>query len=155
MSINDDHCIAIGRITVAYAELDTWLSSFIWTLIAPFEEQHLGQIITAELSFRQKLDLAAALFKYRCDDPVKRIELKALISRIEKLEARRNNVQHSLWIHQSEEPEQVTQLKITAKRKNGLTHTKKIITPQQLYLLSKELNEATSDLSSFHISFLP
>ena len=154
MSVNDDHCLAIGRITVAFSELDSWLNSFIWALIAPFEEQHLGQIITAELSFRQKLDLVAALFKYRCKDTAKQAELKGLIARIEKLEARRNTVQHSLWTHQSEEREQVTQFKITAKRKNGLTHTKNIITSQSLEQLSKEPNEATSDLSSFHISFL-
>ena len=154
MSVNDDHCLAIGRITVAFSELDNWLSSFIWALITTFEEQHLGQIITAELSFRQKLDLVAALFKYRCKDTAKQAELKGLIARVEKLEARRNTVQHSLWIHLSEKRDQLTQLKITAKRKNGLIHTKNIITPQQLEQLSKELNDATSDLASFHISFL-
>ncbi len=154
MSINDDYCLSIGRITVAFSQLDSWLNSLIWFLISTPEEQYLGQIITAEISFRQKLDLVAALFKYRCKDIDKQTELTSLIARIEKLEARRNIVQHSLWIHQSEKLDQVTQFKITAKRKNGLVHTRNIITLQSLEQLSKELNEATSDLSSFQISFL-
>src|SRR3990167_7135513 len=57
VTIGDDHCLAIGRITVAFAQLESWLSSFIWSLIGPFSEQHVGQIITAEMSFRQKLDV--------------------------------------------------------------------------------------------------
>lgn len=153
MSVSEEHCLAIGRITVAFSELDSWLSSFIWALIGPFDEQHLGQIVTAELSFRQKIDLLAALFKYRCKDIAKQLELRALLTKIAELEQKRNTIQHSLWIRQSENAEEVIRLKITAKRKNGLIHSKKVVTVEQLDEIFKKLKEATSNLSSFHVNF--
>jgi len=154
VSISDDHCLAIGRITVAFAELESWLSSFIWSLIGPFSEQHVGQMVTAEMSFRQKLDLLVSLFQYRCKDTQKRDELKALVARLSELEQQRNTVQHSLWIRQTSDPGEATRLKITAKRKHGLSHAKEVLTSQPLESLAQELNAAVSDLSSFMVSFL-
>ena len=153
MTINDAHCLAIGRITVAFSELDSWLNSFIWALICPFEDQHIGQIITAEVSFSKKIDLLTALFKYRCKDTAKQKQLKDLLARVAKLEQERNAVQHSLWLHQSENMEEVTRLKITAKRRHGLHHTKEIVTAKPLEDIVKELQTATSELASFHVDF--
>ena len=154
MSISDDHCLAIGRITVTFAELESWLSSFIWALIVPFSEQHVGQMVTAEMSFRQKLDLLVSLFLYRCKNPQKCAELKVLVARLSDLEQQRNTVQHSLWIRQTDNPAEATRLKITAKRKHGLSHAKEVKTSQPLEALASDLNVAASDLSSFMVSFL-
>ena len=84
MSISNNHCLAIGRITVAFAELESWLSSFIWALIGP--EQHIGQMVTAEMSFSRKLDLLGSLFQYRCKDTQECNKLKVLVSQISELE---------------------------------------------------------------------
>lgn len=154
MSINNNHCLAIGKITIAFAELESWLSSFIWALMVPFSEQHIGQMVTAEMSFSRKLDLLASLFQYRCKDIQERDKLKALVTKLTKLEQERNTVQHSLWICQSDDPEEVTRLKITAKRKHGLSHAKEVLTSQPLEDLAQELQMATSELSSFMIASL-
>ena len=153
MNISDVHCLAIGRITVAFSDLDSWLDSFIWPLIVPFEEQHVGQIVTAELSFSKKIDLLASLFKYRCKDPVKQSELKALLACISELEHKRNTIQHSLWIRQSENDEEATRLKFTAKRKYGLNHAKEVVTAESLNDLVEQLSKARSDLFSFQIKY--
>jgi hypothetical protein len=154
MSISDEHCLAIGKITVAFAEIESWLSSFIWALIVPFSEQHVGQIVTAEMSFSRKLDVVVSLFKYRCTDEKERNRLKELVDRIQKLEEKRNQVQHSLWIMQSSDQSEAMRLKITAKRKHGLSHAKEIVTAEPLEALARDLQIAVSDLSSFMVTFL-
>lgn len=154
MTISDDHCLAIGKITVAFAELESWLSSFIWALIVPFSEQHIGQMITAEMSFSRKLDLLISLFQYRCKDTERREQLKALVTRLSSLEQQRNTVQHSHWIRQSSNPAEATRLKITAKRRHGLSHAKEVMTSRPLEAISQDLQVAVSDLSSFMVSFL-
>lgn len=154
MSISDDHCLAIGKITVAFAELESWLSSFIWALIVPFSEQHIGQMVTAEMSFSRKLDLLVSLFQYRCKDASKRDQLKGIVVRLSNLEQRRNTVQHSLWIRQSSDPAEATRLKITSKRKHGLSHAKEVVTSQPLECLVQDLQIAVSELSSFMVLFL-
>ena len=152
MSISNNHCLAIGRITVAFAELESWLSSFIWALIGP--EQHIGQMVTAEMSFSRKLDLLGSLFQYRCKDTQECNQLKALVSQLSELEQKRNTVQLSLWIRQSNDPAEATRLKITAKRKHGLSHAKEVLTSQPLESLAQELQAAVSDFSSFMVTFL-
>ena len=154
MSISNDHCLAIGKITIAFAELESWLSSFIWALMVPFSEQHIGQMVTAEMSFSKKLDLLVSLFQYRCKDIQERETLKTLIKKMADLEQQRNTVQHSLWINQSDNPEEVTRLKITAKRKHGLSHAKEVWTSQQLEELAQKLQVEVSELSSFMVTFL-
>ena len=152
MSISDEHCLAIGKISVAFAELESWLSSFIWSLIS--SEQHVGQMVTAEMSFSRKLDLLVSLFQYRCKDTQERNLLKSLITRLSDLEQQRNTVQHSLWIRQSADPTEATRLKITAKRGRGLSHAKKVLTSQPLEILTRYLQMAVCDLSSFMVTFL-
>lgn len=152
MSVSDEHCLAIGKCTVIFAELESWLSSFAWALIG--SDQHLGQIVTAEMSFSRKLDLVTSLFKLRCPDTVARDALGDLIARLSELEQRRNTVQHSLWIRQSEDPSLATRLKITAKRKHGLAHAREEVSPKPLELLANDLHEAVSDFSTFMVSFL-
>ena len=81
-------------------------------------------------------------------------ELRALVSRLSDLEQQRNTVQHSLWIRQSSDPSEVTRLKITAKRKHGLSHAKEVMASEPLERLAQELNVAVSDLSTFMVTFL-
>ena len=154
MSVSDEHCLAIGKISVTFAQLESWLSSFIWALIGPYSDQHVGQIVTAEMSFSRKLDLLVSLFIYRSKDETERGKLKALVARLSELEQKRNTVQHSLWIRQSSDPSEATRLKITAKRKHGLSHAKEVVTSQPLENLTTELQVAVSDFSSFMVTFL-
>lgn len=133
-------------------ELESRLSSFIWSLIGP--DQYVGQMITAEMSFSRKLDLLSSLFQYRCMDTQQHNLIKKLVTRLSNVEQERNTVQHSLWIRQSNNPSEALRLKITAKRKHGLKHAKEVITSQPLELFEKELQETVSALASFMTTFL-
>lgn len=152
MGVSDEHCLAIGKCTLAFAELDAWVSSFAWALIGP--DQHVGQIVTSEMSFSRKIDLLSSLFKHRCSNMASREELRVLLARLSELEQERNRVQHSLWIRQSQDPALATRLKITARRKHGLAHAKEEITSEPLDRLSNELQVAVSDFAGFMTTFL-
>ena len=152
MTVSDGHCLALGKCTVAFSELDFWLSSFAWALIG--QDQHIGQIVTAEMSFARKIDLVGSLFKHVCPDKGAREDLQRLLGKLSQLEQRRNTAQHSLWIRQSEDPELATRLKVTAKRQHGLKHAKEDVTSEPLEGLARDLQAATSDFSSFMVTFL-
>ena len=152
MSVSDEHCLEIGRSTVAFADLEIWLSFFAWALIGP--DQHVGQIVTAEMSFSRKLDLVSSLFAHRSKDIVARKELQGLLGRLAELEQRRNTVQHSMWVRQSTDPSVATRLKITAKRKHGLKHAREEVSAEPLRLLNRDLQAALSDFSTFMTAFL-
>jgi hypothetical protein len=52
MKLSDQHYCAIGRIRVAFTELDQYLSYYIWTFITTdrvITEQSVGKIITSEM----------------------------------------------------------------------------------------------------------
>jgi len=66
MSISAEHYKAIGRVSVSFSEVEVWVSGFIWQLIS--QEWSVGQIITAEMSFKDKLNLLYSLFIYRVSD---------------------------------------------------------------------------------------
>lgn len=152
MAISDEHCLAIGKISVAFAELEAWVSFFVWQLIGP--DQFVGQMVTAEMSFSRMLDLLSSLFQHRCKNTQEINDLKVLISRISSLEQKRNMVQHSLFIQQSTNPSEATRLKITAKRKKGLLHSQQVLEPKDFDVIARDLQAAKFDLSTLMITFL-
>ena len=152
MTLSDEHCQAIGKISVAFAEIEMWVKFFAWALIGP--DQSIGQIVTAEMSLKQLLDLLGSLFHHRCQDKERNDFLKSLIDRINEAGQTRNRTLHSLWIRQSKEPREAIRLKITSKRKKGLSHSKEVVTPEDLNTLAKEFQTVLSDFSTFMTTYL-
>ena len=70
---------AIGRITVNFALLEEAISLCIWALIGG--EQQMGQIVTAELSFRQLVDLFVRCTASRLATPQSLLNLRESGSR--------------------------------------------------------------------------
>ena len=58
---------AIGRICMAFQQLEELVSCLIGLLVS--EDTQLGTIITAELSFRNKLGLLCSLYLHRAGVP--------------------------------------------------------------------------------------
>lgn len=152
MAISDEHYRAIGRISVEFGEIEMWVSSFAWALID--QEQSIGQIVTAGMSFSRQLDLLSSLFQHRCHDTTKLNDFNDLTKRLSKLSDKRNTIIHSLWLRQSKDSTEATRLKITAKRKPGLSHTKKIVKPQELESIADDFHTALSDFSTFMTTYL-
>jgi hypothetical protein len=147
MILGNEHYRAIGRIAVMFSDVEAWLSVFVWQLIGP--EQHVGQMVTAGMSFKKQIDLLCSLFRHRFRDPALNEELHVITGRLIHLEDLRNGVVHSAWLRVSENIEEATRLKITANRRRGLTHTEEITTPAALDKLADDLHAALVALVRF------
>jgi hypothetical protein len=149
MVISNEHYRAIGRISVMFSDVETWTSAFIWQLIGP--DQHVGQMVTAGMSFPRQLDLLTSLFRHRFPDPSLLQSLELLTKRISELEQQRNAVLHSSWVLQSSDPNEATRFKITANRKKGLHHAKEVTRPAELDTIADGFQQVLSDFCAFMI----
>lgn len=110
---------AIGRITINVALLEEAISLCIWALIGG--EQQMGQIVTAQLSFRQLVDLSCSLYRFQVSDPAVLAELEGIRKSLHEAEGRRHRIIHSGW---AAGPESGAGLrsKIVARAKQGLQY---------------------------------
>ena len=152
MKLSDEHYLAIGRICVAFSELDQYVSYYIWTFISTdrvASDQPIGQIITSEISFTKELDLLCALFKYRIKDKNQVKILEKFISRISEIEQNRNTMLHSIWISDKTDDTKATRFKITAKRKKGLHWSIQTIIPDELNDIADDFDRVKIDFRKF------
>lgn len=77
--IPQPHLESIGKITANFAVLETPIAFFAWSLVSP-ADQRLGQIITAELSFRSLVALLSSVFKYKVTDLTALAEFQKLLN---------------------------------------------------------------------------
>lgn len=110
---------AIGHITVNFALLEEAISLCIWALIRG--EEPIGQIVTAQLSFRQLVDLFCSLYRFQVSDPTVLDELEGIRKSLHEAEERRNRIIHSGWAA-GHEPGLGFRTKTVAKAKQGLQH---------------------------------
>ena len=124
INISDEVFVEIGKITVIFAYIEESLAEIIGRIVTVGGRvRELGVIITAELSFKQRvstLDSILLLALGRESPCVAEFErIKPLLSRAEE---ERNKIVHSVWMKQSDEPcpHAVVRIKSTAKRNRGL-----------------------------------
>ena len=82
--VPDQHLIHIGDITASFALLEMMIQTLIGSLIA--EHQRIGQIITAELSFRNLRALVISLYRERHGDDDDYSKLKSLMNKAGEIE---------------------------------------------------------------------
>ncbi len=80
-------------------------------------EKRLGQIVTAELSFRQKMDLLSSIYRDKQNNSTELAELDQVLARVAQAEQKRNIVVHSVWAAYAVN-ETVARIKATAKRRS-------------------------------------
>lgn len=141
-----EHLRAIGQITVNFALLESTICFFVWGIISA--DQMLGQIITAELSFRNLIALLSSLYKYRINDEGRLAELQKVLNRALYVEERRNIITHSVWAAGAT-PETITRFKTTAKKSKGLTHQFEQMTVQDLEKIADLAAEVATDIQTF------
>ena len=91
------------------------LAFAIWLMIG--SDQRLGQVITAELSFSQKVSLFSSLYRYRNNNRTTE-DFKKLLGNLGKAEEDRNRVTHSIWA-KGLKPQSVTRIKSTQEERQG------------------------------------
>ena len=124
---------ALGEALVWFEALDEQLSTAIAFLIRRGDT--VGQIVTAELSFKAKVNLLGALFKHEAPKSEHLNQLRELVSVCLQAEERRNQVVHSKWRNELDGMG-MTRSKDTARSKHGLRHKQESLTPAQVQAIA-------------------
>lgn len=149
--VGPDHLRVIGSIAVNFALLESTVSFFVWELIGT--EQKVGQIVTAEISFRTLLDIFGSIYRHKVTDTNGLAEIDTLLARCGQAEEKRNAVMHSVWAV-GHSPSTVMRFKTTAKRKRGFDFKSQEMSVNDLDAIAEELAEAAGDIRGFGIRTL-
>jgi hypothetical protein len=145
----DEILLAIGRITVNFAILELAIAGYIDALLAP-QHQDVGRAVTANMSFKNLVNLLSSLHRLRVDDQVEQKRLDALLAGALTLEERRNVVTHSRWAL-DQDPREVVRWKTTARREKGLHDHFQKMTDAELHSLANELTQLYADMMNFMV----
>jgi hypothetical protein len=115
--------------------------------------QRIGQIITAELAFKNLRALSISLFKESFGEGEKFNQFRTLIERAEKAETMRNWITHSLWAA-GDSPDTIIRIKMTAKEKQGFRFHSESFDETQLSDFATEIKMLAGDVQSFWIDTL-
>jgi len=137
--------VHIGDITVSFALLECTIQSLIGSLIA--EHQRIGQIITAELSFKNLRALAVSLYLERHGEDSDYAVLRDLMRRAAELEGTRNQITHSMW-GAGQTADTITRFKMTAKERHGIRFHSEQVAESDLATLARELKLLAGEILS-------
>jgi hypothetical protein len=149
--IPEGHLKHIGDITVSFALLESIIQLMIGSLI--FEHQRIGQIITAELSFKNLRSLLISLYveRHGKDDDFK--VLREFMKRAAAIEDKRNQITHSIW-SAGQNSNSITRIKTTAKEKHGIRFNFENVTEQDLKNVALDIKNLGEEIQNFHMSLL-
>jgi len=144
--ISEEHLVALGRVTANFSQLEDELNRLAWDLVGDFI---VGQIVTAELSFKALLNLVSALGRHRLGEAALMTELQEAIAKAATAEDERNVIIHSIWFagHTNDD---VHRVKITAKRKVGRRVQSEQVSPADIEKVAQHLAEATFVVMQVH-----
>jgi hypothetical protein len=125
---------ALGEVVIWFEELDEQLSTAISFLL--HRGDTVGQIVTAELSFKAKAALLNALFKQEAPQSTRFLQLDELVGACSQVEQKRNEVLHSKWGNELGGGPRMTRIKYTARGRTGLQHLSEALTPAQVQAIA-------------------
>ena len=149
--VPESHLKAIGDITVSFALLEFTMRSLTHAILGT--SQRVGQIVTAELSFKNIRALAISLFLERHGEAGELVALRSLIKRAATLEEKRNQITHSVWVV-GNTTTSITRVKTTAKEPHGIRHQFEEVTSDHLNALAIEISQLAEEMQSFHIALV-
>jgi hypothetical protein len=120
---------ALGEVLLSFQALDDQVSLSISFLIGRGDD--IGEIVTARLAFRAKLDLLGVLFRHERIRSANLDRLSELLAACEQIEGKRNEMVHSRW-QQTLDGVGMTRTKVTVHRKKGLQTSSEVLTPGQV-----------------------
>ena len=141
----DEILKALGTLSVNYSDIEAWLTIFIEGLINT-EDRKIPEIVTAELSIRSKIELLMSLFRNAEKNDKKIADLEALLSKIKRVNTRRNILVHSTW-HVDEFEAQ--RWKNTAKFEIGFDREKKDVSLRDIEIVIEDIIKYSRELRDF------
>jgi len=141
----------IGDITVSFAMLEGVIQGLVGPMIN--EHQRVGQIITAELSFKNLRALAISLYLERHGEDDDFGDLRELMKRAGQTEQARNRITHSVWAA-GKTPDTITRVKTTAKEKHGVQFKFEQLGASDLAEVAEEARALAFDIQKFMIKLI-
>jgi hypothetical protein len=120
---------ALGNVVIAFADLEEQLALSVSFLIGRTDA--VGNVVTAELSFKTRLHVFASLFRLTRPHSENLPRLDDLIAVFDQAEQLRNQIVHSSWQHDFETM-RLTRRKRTAKMSKGYRTDEESLTPAQI-----------------------
>lgn len=136
---------AIGRICMAFQRLEELLSDQVCRLIS--DDALLGTIMTAGMSFRNRVSLLCSLYLYRLNLAERPEALKTLLAKLHQAEDRRNTILHSYWV-KSPECGKLTRYKYTVQSGKGFVHHTEDLQPEYIEAITMEILSVANELIS-------
>jgi hypothetical protein len=149
--VPETHLKCIGDITVSFALLESVIQILVGSLIK--EHQRIGQIITAELSFKNLRALLISLYLERHGEDEDFNKLRELMKRAAEIEAKRNQITHSIW-GAGKDADTITRIKTTAKERHGIRFQFEGVTSEALGIVANEIRQLADDIQRFYIDLL-
>jgi hypothetical protein len=149
--VPEKHLKSIGDITVSFALLESVIQTFIGSLLN--ERQRIGQVITAELPFRNLRALAISLYIERHGKDEDFDKLRAFMIRAGKVEDKRNQITHSVW-GAGKDKDSITRIKATAKEKHGIQFHFEDVSADNLEEFAVEIKALATEIQAFWIGLI-
>jgi hypothetical protein len=128
---------------MAFQQLEELVSCLIGQLIS--DDAQLGTIVTAGLSFRNKVGLLCSLYLYRAGVATPPEIFKTLFGKLHQAEERRNAILHSNWI-KAPVSGMLTRYKYTAKSGKGFAQHTEDFVPERIEAIVIEAEKTADDL---------
>lgn len=143
--------VHMGDITVSFAMLEFHIQMLTGSLIN--EHQRIGQIVTAELSFRALRGLVTSLYRERHGEDADFGTLVDLMKRAQALEEIRNQITHSIWLA-GDPANTIMRFKTTAREKPGLKFSFEKMGELEFANVASDLQLLTGEILEFTMKLI-
>jgi hypothetical protein len=138
---------ALGRMTLAFAHLEFSLSLFCGTYSGV--KYPINEIITAQFSFKQLINLASSLYHHAEQDAKKINELDKVLSKSTQLEQERNKIVHSFYGLKGKSDLIVVRQKNTTRLKKGFHKQYEEMNAEQVNILATKISKVSKEINAF------
>jgi hypothetical protein len=148
----EDGLARLGECIVQFQRIEDAISVCISAMVGP--SRKVGEIVTAEMSFRARVATFGALFAHSLKSDSLPEDITELISRLHWAEQQRNTLVHSLWDASESKPDSIRREKKSI-RKSKLAVAEEHFTPDDLEELNGLLEGIVTDLFYLTSEHLP
>ena len=148
----EDGLARLGECIVQFQRIEDAVATCISAMVG--RSRKVGEIITAEMSFRARVATFGALFAYSLKSSTLPNDITELISRLHWAEQQRNMLVHSLWDASESKPDSIRREKKSI-RKSKLAVAEEHFTPEDLDDLNRLFEGIVTDLFYLTSNHLP
>jgi len=133
----------LGECVVQFQRIEDCLCACIASFIG--KSRIVGEIVTAEMSYRAKVSVYGALFQQRLNTASLPSDIAELIGRLHWAEEKRNTIVHSLWDASEAKSTSIRRQKKSIRKRAFLVSTEHL-TPEELEDLNRRFQGIVTDL---------